>query len=794
MKPGYPKIPGSKSRCEADIIHMSLLSHASFCLGAVMNRSIRCVAAAIAAALVLSASAALHAEENAGQGGEILTLCSFEEGASDRPWKAAGSEAAVEQGAAVGRRCLRWSVESGKAWFTLKISLDGMDLSGFSSLVLHMKADGEVKAGFMAIHLLTSKTDYFSYGFPALDSTWMVFDVPLALFDSNGSPDPKNVGEISLTGFLSGGAFAVLIDEIGLRKDARGWTLPAVDKLDFENPLHSTAVWAGQSRAVPAACGGSGKCLKWDVPGGGRTSWLYIRLVPRDIRFLEAVRFRALAQPALSAGRIRARFSDGAGNFLEIRLQELPSSWASIEVPLGYMSSPGPFNPSEAVRFELIVFNANGFALLLDDLEFVRGKRGEESWRREEMQRINMGDPASICLAHPDNSSIRLVQAEKNRSALEWKVPPGKKWVRLTLRGFSPDVRQFGALRIEMKSDRPVKNGEFSVFLCSSYDDYLKIPLPDLAPQWSKVDLLLPAFNPHKSVNPAGIRFIQIVGWGVQEVAFRFVNLEFLKGRRGFESWRPSEAEMKARIFGDRAGKVAEVRTRNFILQTDSRAALGKFQNNLEEMLEFVRTTLDLPAMKERLPVYIFQNAETYQEFCVNYAGYSAGEAEHTSGHGCSGYFATCYTEPKDPVVVHELAHSVVSRTLGTHGGSWLVEGFAVYAETRYLKLDPSAEFAAQLRTGNYTKLKEFIGIGTLAFVDSKKDETRAWNLYMQAGSFFAFLKDGPFADRFRKLLDVLLKSDFEPAEQAKIIERIYGRPLEELDEAWVEWGTRKRK
>ncbi|MHC4778694.1 MAG: hypothetical protein ACYTFG_08990, partial [Planctomycetota bacterium] len=256
---------------------------------------------------------------------------------------------------------------------------------------------------------------------------------------------------------------------------------------------------------------------------------------------------------------------------------------------------------------------------------------------------------------------------------------------------------------------------------------------------------------------------------------------------------KPTLQETKAIIFGDRARKVSEVKTKHLILWTDSRAALGKFSGSLERTYEFVRKKLGLPHMKERLPIYIFQSAKSYQDFCVDYAGYDDDDAEHTAGHGCSRYFATYFTEPNDPVVAHELVHSIVHRVLGPHGGPWLHEGFAEYVESAYSRKDIVKLFSMHLKNGSYTPLSQFIGIKTLAFVETKRDSSKPSRLYQQAGAFFAFLNEGPFKDKYEELTRTLTKNDSEPEDRKKILEKIYGMELDELEKKWVEWGTKKK-
>jgi len=285
------------------------------------------------------------------------------------------------------------------------------------------------------------------------------------------------------------------------------------------------------------------------------------------------------------------------------------------------------------------------------------------------------------------------------------------------------------------------------------------------------------------------------VGWNVKPVTIHIKSLEFVKGRRKNDSWRPTEREKLALIFGaDRVRKVKTLEAGNLILLTDTKAAQGALFKSLAGNLTFVCKTLGLPSLKEKLPIYIFRNEKAYSDFCQRYCGFSREEAEHTAGHGCSRYFATFYTQPNDPVVVHELTHSVVHRSLGTYGGSWFHEGFAVYVEMKFQKQNPASEFAVNLKNGNFTPLREFVGIRTLAFVKSKRDANKAARLYQQAGAFFAFLKEGPLSGRYGELAKTLTKNHTEPEDRPKILEKILGLSLEDVEKRWIKWGSRRRK
>jgi hypothetical protein len=226
---------------------------------------------------------------------------------------------------------------------------------------------------------------------------------------------------------------------------------------------------------------------------------------------------------------------------------------------------------------------------------------------------------------------------------------------------------------------------------------------------------------------------------------------------------------------------------------TDSRAAHGDFIGSLDDNVEFVCRTLELPHPKEPIPAYVFRNPEGYYDFCEQHAGFSREEARETAGHGCGRYFAVYYMRPNSAVVVHELTHTLVARTYGPWGGSWLQEGFAVYVQRKFEKKDIVKTFAVHLRNGRHEPLATFVAEKALAESRTRKEEGRVSRLYDQAGAFFAFLKDGPHKDRFSQLVKVLTGGPGDPKDRVRVLEKLYEKKIHELEEEWVKWGTTQR-
>jgi len=62
--------------------------------------------------------------------------------------------------------------------------------------------------------------------------------------------------------------------------------------------------------------------------------------------------------------------------------------------------------------------------------------------------------------------------------------------------------------------------------------------------------------------------------------------------------------------------------------------------------------------------------------------------------------------------------------------------------------------------------------------------------LYDQAGALFEFLLRGPLAEKKPDAIRELAKVEWDPDTIVADVERIYGLSLEEIDEAWKQWGS----
>lgn len=578
----------------------------------------------------------------------------------------------------------------------------------------------------------------------------------------------------------------------GVRAPLRDYTLCSFEEEGAEASLRT---YRSEFSIFPQKAMKKGNhCLQWQIREG-KKSWVALAVPTMDIRPYAVLRFRLNTDSKLTGSELEVCFSDRSKNCSSLFIGTLPEAWSSLSLPLGFMETQRSFDPEAVETVRWILHNPQECNLFLDDVELISGDEGDESWRSARNPKTDLSNPSFIFALDADKSQVRLSGKGKKSKAIEWSVSEKQEWARLTIRAFPEDIRTYRALSMMVMADRPVEEGEITLRFANSSMEYLYFQLPSLDKKWRKVNLPIPYFNRTSSVDPTRMKCLKMLSWNLEPMTMKIKKFELVKGKRGIHSWEPTESDRLARIFGeDRVKKVHEVETDHFTVLTDSKAVVGKFIQCLESHHDYVMNTLQLPPLKDKLPIYIFRSADDYRRFCVRTGVYTKEEAEDTAGHGSGRYFATYYMEPNSPVVVHELTHSLVYRSLGSDGGSWIHEGFAEYSEITFQNRDVAAEFSVNLRNREFTPLREFIAFQSLAFVDSKKDARKASKLYKQAAAFFAFLKKGPFADKFDEMAKSITSRHHGTEGEIKCLEKIYGMSLEDLEDQWVAWGKKRKR
>lgn len=723
---------------------------------------------------------------------DLEHLCTFEEGAKDRPHQLKHSAAKVVNGGAVGDRHFEWAYGGKRLWYRLRFKLD-MDLTKYSRMIFHSRA-GAGTAGLDVRVRLRCAGGTFSIALPETGPEWQRHEVPLLAFERIGRPDRTRARYLELFGYASGkGEVRVLhLDDIALFRSAKGWAEALPKRIDFEAPLQARMLEARYS-TKKVVKDGKGQVLAWTLPAGKEMAYLDFPLVPSDIRKHARLRFRLRADRPVPSGALTVRVYDVKDNHIGLDLKEIGTDWMEASLPLGYFCRSGAFDPTAVAYLEWIVFDTKAFTFFLDDIEWLEGRAGDASWQMGRGPVVDLANPETLHAVVTDHSTVRLEKGRTRGGVLEWNVAARKSWVCLNVHNLPRDIRSFGALVLRVKADRKLAGREIHVRLASSDEEYISAWLPPIGKKWSKVVLKLTDLQATKSVDPTGIQELELVGWNLKPFKISFSHIALKKGKRGTESWRPTGKELTARIFGKRrVAKVRRVKTKYFLVHTDSRAALGKFLKKLDGHVDFARKVLDLKPSREPIPVYIFRNPEGYYRFCVDRVGFTEEGARATAGIGCGRYFATYYTQPDSPTIVHELTHTLVHRIHGSQGGSWLHEGFAVYVERAFMNRNVVKEFSVHLSNRKFMALKDFIAREDLVSSTSTKDAGIVSRLYQQAGAFFAFLKDGPFKERFPEMVKTLTRAYTRPASRARILEKLYGKSLAELEKAWIVWGSRE--
>ncbi len=530
--------------------------------------------------------------------------------------------------------------------------------------------------------------------------------------------------------------------------------------------------------------------LRWHVSKQRRSMSLALRQIPKDLRAYEALAFRFRSGTAMPSGTFRIRIHDRASGYISLDLPAATTDWRSVRIPLGYFEETKPFSPTRVRCVKFVAWDTGPFTLDLDDVTWHRGKDGEASWLGGRGPTVDLSQPDAILGVTVGHSRIERVD-----DGVAWRVAGGEPWSALNVCSLSRDVRSFESVEVDLRCDRRIGADELRVRFYSTPDDYMGIAFPAVEKpgKWIRMRLRLPEFAPSPRFDPSNASVFEIVGWEVAALGLEMRRVTLHSGKRGPDSWRPSDKELRKRIFGKRYRKAKHIKTRFFDIHTDSRAARGKFAKALDGHVDVVRKHLHLPAVDGRIPVYVFRNAQGYYRYCERALGMTPEQARMTAGLGSGEAFIVYYTEPNASVVVHELTHTLVHRTLGPYGGSWLQEGLAVYVECAFERKNAATEFATDLRNERHTPLEKFIRTTTLAFTDSIRESGVAGRNYRQAGAFLAFLKDGPWKHRYVGVVKALTSERRTPDEQIALLEKRYGVPLAKIEAAWREWGSSRR-
>jgi hypothetical protein len=394
--------------------------------------------------------------------------------------------------------------------------------------------------------------------------------------------------------------------------------------------------------------------------------------------------------------------------------------------------------------------------------------------------------------------SVRCASAPVTRVALPdgghalcWDLPNDESTCGLSIGGTPRDVTGCRYLELRVRSEG-VARDEVQVRLRSG-DAVLTHPLCELGAVWREARIPLPEMKELGGrFDPQAVDEVRVVVFGAKGSRVLLDDIRLVPAPGG---WRWTLAERAERVFGEkRAREVRTIETEHFVLFTDSSAAGRKFPRALETIHAYVLEELGLAAPPGRIPAYVFQNRRLYHDFCVRH-GFSRDHAASTAGHASAEYFSTYYQSPRAPVLVHEMTHSIFQRARGGGGGSWFQEGVAVFVENRWQKRSPALSFASRLRSGHFMPLRDFIACEKLIAMNDQRGGARTGAAaYAQAGAFFEFLVRGPPAEEVPDAIGKLAEVRAAGANRVAAVEKILGRSVEEIERAWVKWGSRPPK
>jgi hypothetical protein len=577
---------------------------------------------------------------------------------------------------------------------------------------------------------------------------------------------------------------------------------------DFEDPacLESVRAHAGAAEIVEPPATGGGRALRWTLApsGAGKSSYLDLPVAaPPDLAKYRFLQFRIRLE-GKRPGALEVRLENESGAYLSARVRGAGADWKTMSFDLESMDRDGKFDPAAVAWAAFIVFDSAAGSYLLDDVALVAkpspqavgpvGKApaaGAKASRRV-VADFEAAESEDFVDAHRCTAARVPAGPKETGSVLAWTLRAATKSSYVEIYGIPADVRECRTLRFRIRADRPVTQS-MSVRLEASTEDVLDAEVKGIAAQWKTVEMRLPEMDVMGEFDPRRVRDLSFIFFEPPDAVVQIDDVELETAAGG---WRLTEPEMLVHAFGEsRAKKVAKIPTKHFEIYTDSAAAQGKFPKALETAYEFSKKTLGLPEMDEPLPIYIFQNSNLYFDFAVRFAHWTKEEAEASAGHGSGRYFATYYQSPDAPTVIHELTHSLFHRTRGAMGGSWFQEGVAVYVEHVWQHQSAAEIFSANLRSGQFVRLADFMAIPVLLDVkDAKGGPRTADRLYLQAGAFYEFLVRGPLADAARGVIPVLARIPKSDEETPAFVANLFGLSLDEIEKQWIAWGSEPPK
>ena len=560
---------------------------------------------------------------------------------------------------------------------------------------------------------------------------------------------------------------------------------------DFENPSAVVAWRASSCEIVPDGGGGKGHAAKWNIPGSERDPILFLESAPADITPWRFVRFR-MRRESETAHIVFLRIITGDKDELQVRVPGVGKEWRTFEVELDSLSEVGSPNPRAIKSISFGIRKGPAAVFLVDDVVLdtkrmpadpgAEKRSAAKTWTVADFESPDWEERADV-----KSSAVSAVE-EKGGKVLRWGLEGAANPAALYLYDIPRDLQDWRALRFRVRAEGDPGQPLLVRFM-AGYGDSVQWTIKAVAKKWTEVEIPLSLME---ELGTFDLVRLECLSFQVYKGAACTFLLDDVRLERGATDAAAAEKERFEYAFGKGgAGKGVHVRSGDFDVWTDSRAAISKFPEGLEKASTFVRETLGLPAPRRRLDVYLFQNPGGLRDFLVRARGFEKKQAEAVNAVGNASYLALYFRAPDDPQFVHELAHSLFHRARGRRGGSWFQEGVGRYVEMRWLEKHPAEEFAPRLRSKSFVPLSEFVVIPDLfAGTDVKGGAGTSDSLFLQAAALHEFLRRGTLKDRWAAAEAGVARMDVPPGERPAALERLLGLPLSEVQKAWVEWGS----
>ncbi len=370
--------------------------------------------------------------------------------------KARGSRAARFDDPTVGA-ALRWSVEEGRKAFTLDLPPGGVTLSPTTSLHLALRAPTPLGTETIYVRLATTKGDYWSRPIPVAGAEWQRVGLPFASFSRRGTPDPKKIERLMLVGFRSKRAFTLEVAGVRFATDDAASVAARARLFDFESGDGYESARASAGRVARAEHDGV-RCLAWKA-GDKADAHLSLRPVPEELATCAAVGFRICADPAVKG--VALRLYDRRGGYIEHPVGDVGPAWREHTARLAdmTMTAKDPFDPTRPMLVRWIVPDPKGAVVRIDDVRFVEGKAGTESWVSDPPWSIALDAPGALDQFAVADSEARIVDGT---AVLRWDVPStldqhrsGTSWnPELALVGRPKNPERYDVLHLRLRAER----------------------------------------------------------------------------------------------------------------------------------------------------------------------------------------------------------------------------------------------------------------------------------------------------------------------------------------------------